>query len=259
MTGIEHGPDPARRRARRSRRTWSSPGSGSSRTSSSPPAPACRSRTGSSSTRSAGSAAATTCSRPATSPASRSGARRASSASSTRTTRRATAGRSARTWPAPAQPYDHLPFFYSDLFDLGFEAVGELDSRLETIGDRSGLEGEGTVYYLDDAAAPAWSPALEPLREGRCGARSDPRRRTPRARARGMTAATTLSRERLVSFLAEMLVIRRFEEKVTSGSAPASSPASCMRASARRRSRSASAARSARATWSARPIARTAT
>ncbi len=30
-----------------------------------------------------------------------------------------------------------------------------------------------------------------------------------------MTAATTLSRERLVSFLAEMLVIRRFEEKVT--------------------------------------------
>ena len=29
-------------------------------------------------------------------------------------------------------PYEHLPFFYSDLFDLGYEAVGELDSRLET-------------------------------------------------------------------------------------------------------------------------------
>ena len=25
------------------------------------------------------------------------------------------------------EPYDHLPFFYSDLFDLGYEAVGELD------------------------------------------------------------------------------------------------------------------------------------
>jgi 3-phenylpropionate/trans-cinnamate dioxygenase ferredoxin reductase subunit len=33
------------------------------------------------------------------------------------------------------QPYEHLPFFYSDLFDLGYEAVGELDSRLETFAD----------------------------------------------------------------------------------------------------------------------------
>ena len=27
------------------------------------------------------------------------------------------------------EPYDHLPFFYSDLFDLGYEAVGEVDAR----------------------------------------------------------------------------------------------------------------------------------
>ena len=33
------------------------------------------------------------------------------------------------------EPYDHLPFFYSDLFDLGYEAVGELDSRLRTTAD----------------------------------------------------------------------------------------------------------------------------
>ena len=33
------------------------------------------------------------------------------------------------------EPYDHLPFFYSDLFDLGYEAVGELDSRLQTAAD----------------------------------------------------------------------------------------------------------------------------
>jgi NADPH-dependent 2,4-dienoyl-CoA reductase/sulfur reductase-like enzyme len=33
------------------------------------------------------------------------------------------------------EPYQHSPFFYSDLFDLGYEAVGELDSRLETVAD----------------------------------------------------------------------------------------------------------------------------
>jgi len=52
------------------------------------------------------------------------------------------------------EPYDHLPFFYSDLFDLGYEAVGELDSRLQTISDVSGLGEEGTVYYLDNERRP---------------------------------------------------------------------------------------------------------
>jgi 3-phenylpropionate/trans-cinnamate dioxygenase ferredoxin reductase component len=51
-------------------------------------------------------------------------------------------------------PYDHLPFFYSDLFDLGYEAVGELDSRLQTITDVSELGGESTVYYLDNQGRP---------------------------------------------------------------------------------------------------------
>src|SRR2546427_12834781 len=32
-------------------------------------------------------------------------------------------------------PYTHLPFFYSDLFALGYEAVGELDPRLGTMSD----------------------------------------------------------------------------------------------------------------------------
>lgn len=44
--------------------------------------------------------------------------------------------------------YDHLPFFYSDLFDLGYEAVGELDSRLETIADWKTENREGAIYYL---------------------------------------------------------------------------------------------------------------
>jgi 3-phenylpropionate/trans-cinnamate dioxygenase ferredoxin reductase subunit len=52
------------------------------------------------------------------------------------------------------QPYDHLPFFYSDLFDLGYEAVGELDSRMQTIGDWSEPGQEGTIYYLDSTSRP---------------------------------------------------------------------------------------------------------
>ena len=47
-----------------------------------------------------------------------------------------------------AVDYDHLPFFYSDLFELGYEAVGELDSRLETVADWKEPHREGVVYYL---------------------------------------------------------------------------------------------------------------
>lgn len=47
-------------------------------------------------------------------------------------------------------PYHHLPFFYSDLFDLGYEAVGETDSRLETVVDWSEPNRQGVVYYLRD-------------------------------------------------------------------------------------------------------------
>jgi 3-phenylpropionate/trans-cinnamate dioxygenase ferredoxin reductase component len=52
------------------------------------------------------------------------------------------------------EPYDHLPFFYSDLFDLGYEAVGELDSRLNTLSDVNELSAKGTIYYLDSEHRP---------------------------------------------------------------------------------------------------------
>jgi 3-phenylpropionate/trans-cinnamate dioxygenase ferredoxin reductase subunit len=45
-------------------------------------------------------------------------------------------------------PYNHLPSFYSDLFELGYEAVGELDARLETFTDWKQLHKEGVIYYL---------------------------------------------------------------------------------------------------------------
>jgi 3-phenylpropionate/trans-cinnamate dioxygenase ferredoxin reductase component len=53
-----------------------------------------------------------------------------------------------------AEPYDHLPFFYSDLFDLGYEAVGELDSRMQTIVELGELGDEGLVYHLDEEGSP---------------------------------------------------------------------------------------------------------
>ncbi|MDR7421587.1 MAG: FAD-dependent oxidoreductase [Armatimonadota bacterium] len=45
-------------------------------------------------------------------------------------------------------PYHHLPFFYSDLFDLAYEAVGDLDPRLLVVEDWKDPYREGVVYYL---------------------------------------------------------------------------------------------------------------
>jgi NADPH-dependent 2,4-dienoyl-CoA reductase/sulfur reductase-like enzyme len=44
--------------------------------------------------------------------------------------------------------YHHLAYFYSDLFELGYEAVGELDSRLETVADWKIPMEKGVIYYL---------------------------------------------------------------------------------------------------------------
>jgi 3-phenylpropionate/trans-cinnamate dioxygenase ferredoxin reductase component len=57
--------------------------------------------------------------------------------------------RAGKNMAGEKQPYHHLPFFYSDLFDLGYEAVGELDSRLEVVADWKEEFREGVLYYLD--------------------------------------------------------------------------------------------------------------
>ena len=62
-----------------------------------------------------------------------------------------TMGRLAgRNMAGKSEPYHHLPFFYSDLFDLGYEAVGDTDARLETFADWKTPFKEGVVYYLRD-------------------------------------------------------------------------------------------------------------
>jgi NADPH-dependent 2,4-dienoyl-CoA reductase/sulfur reductase-like enzyme len=45
---------------------------------------------------------------------------------------------------------ESAPFFYSDLFDLGFEAVGILDSHLATYADWVEPYRKGVLYYLLD-------------------------------------------------------------------------------------------------------------
>jgi NADPH-dependent 2,4-dienoyl-CoA reductase/sulfur reductase-like enzyme len=62
-----------------------------------------------------------------------------------------TMGRQAgRNMAGASESYLHLPFFYSDLFELGYEAVGQLDSHLTTVADWAEPFQKGVVYYLKD-------------------------------------------------------------------------------------------------------------
>jgi 3-phenylpropionate/trans-cinnamate dioxygenase ferredoxin reductase subunit len=53
-----------------------------------------------------------------------------------------------RSMAGDETPYRHMPYFYSDLFDHGYEAVGELDSRSELFADWSEPFQKGVIYYL---------------------------------------------------------------------------------------------------------------
>lgn len=46
--------------------------------------------------------------------------------------------------------YTHIPMFYSDLFDLGYEAVGEMSSKMETFSDWEEPFKKGVIYYLHE-------------------------------------------------------------------------------------------------------------
>lgn len=53
-----------------------------------------------------------------------------------------------RNLAGAGEPYLHRPMFYGDLFDAGYEAVGQADARLETVGDWAEPLRRGVVYYL---------------------------------------------------------------------------------------------------------------
>lgn len=62
-----------------------------------------------------------------------------------------TMGRMAgRNMAGANDSYNYLPYFYSDLFELGYEAVGELDSKLDIVSDWQEPHHKGVVYYLRD-------------------------------------------------------------------------------------------------------------
>ena len=48
------------------------------------------------------------------------------------------------------QPYRHTPMYYSDVFDMGYEAVGRVDAALPVVEDWAVPGEKGVVYYLDD-------------------------------------------------------------------------------------------------------------
>lgn len=58
----------------------------------------------------------------------------------------------SRTGTKEQDPYAYTPFFWSDLFDYGYEAVGVLDASLETVEDFTDDRTAGVVYYLDEGA-----------------------------------------------------------------------------------------------------------
>ena len=63
-------------------------------------------------------------------------------------------GRQAgRNMAGANEEYAHMPYFFSDLFDFGYEAVGEISSGLETFADWRKEFETGVVYYLKDGVA----------------------------------------------------------------------------------------------------------
>jgi 3-phenylpropionate/trans-cinnamate dioxygenase ferredoxin reductase subunit len=49
------------------------------------------------------------------------------------------------------ESYVYLPYFYSDLFDIGYEAVGDLDASLEVTIDWQEPYKKGVFYYQRDS------------------------------------------------------------------------------------------------------------
>lgn len=48
------------------------------------------------------------------------------------------------------ETYDHIPMFYSDLFEFGYEAVGETSNKMETVTDWDEEFKKGVIYYLNE-------------------------------------------------------------------------------------------------------------
>ena len=47
------------------------------------------------------------------------------------------------------EPFSNTPYFWSDMFELGYEVMGHIDSNMETVADWKDEFKEGVVYYLE--------------------------------------------------------------------------------------------------------------
>jgi len=53
-----------------------------------------------------------------------------------------------RNMAGAGQAYDHMPYFWSDLFEYGYEAVGDINSTLQTFPDWIEENRTGVIYYI---------------------------------------------------------------------------------------------------------------
>ncbi len=51
---------------------------------------------------------------------------------------------------AENQPYTYIPYFFSDLFEYGYEAIGDVNSELEVFSDWKEAFTSGVLYYLSE-------------------------------------------------------------------------------------------------------------
>jgi len=59
-------------------------------------------------------------------------------------------GRQAgRNLAGAEEPYTHTPYYYSNVFDMSYEAVGRVQSSLRTVEDWTTPQEQGVVYFLD--------------------------------------------------------------------------------------------------------------
>ena len=62
-----------------------------------------------------------------------------------------TGKQAGRNMAGAGEPFHHHSLFYSDLFELGYEAVGEIDARLDTIVDWIEPFRKGVIFYMNNA------------------------------------------------------------------------------------------------------------
>lgn len=58
-----------------------------------------------------------------------------------------------RVMAGGTEPYKYTPYFYSDVFDDGYQAVGTVSTELRTVEKWTTKPKEGVVYYVDDSGA----------------------------------------------------------------------------------------------------------